>query len=179
MHLLFGWLMPVLLLLCVSSTAGAQNLGSEANTVCNFNPDQQLAVDYRRIQFPPKEKALGNKISYGKIWAPGDKPLTLFANTPVTVGGKDISDGAYTMFIVPEKKSWTLIISGAPTPAEKYDESQDLVKIPMDLGELPQAELEFTSYFAHTAPNQCNLRLDLGKARAWIVFKHKQKSEAA
>jgi len=83
------------------------------------------------------------------------------------------------MFIVPEKKSWTLIISGAPTPAEKYDESQDLVKIPMDLGELPQAELEFTSYFAHTAPNQCNLRLDLGKARAWIVFKHKQKSEAA
>src|SRR5215472_12029825 len=109
MHRLTSWLMLFLLVLCVWSTAGAQISGSEANTVCNFNQDQQLAVDYRRIQFPPKEKVLGDKIPYGKVWAPGDKPLTLFANTSVTVGGKDISDEAYTMFILPEEKSWTLI----------------------------------------------------------------------
>jgi hypothetical protein len=48
----------------------------------------------------------------------------------------------------------------------------------MDFGELLQVEPEFTAYFAHTAPNQCNLRLDFGKARAWIVFKQKQKSGA-
>src|SRR6516164_5156120 len=146
MHRFSGWLMPALLVVCVCSTAGAQNSTSDANTVCNFNPDQQLAVDYRRIQFPSKEKVLGKKVPYGKVWAPGDKPLTLSRSTDT---------------------------SG------KYDESQDLVKIPMEFGKLPQAEPEFTAYFAHTAPNQCNLRLDLGKARAWIVFKQKQKSGAA
>ena len=179
MHRFSGWLMPALLVVCVCSTAGAQNSTSVANTVCNFNPDQQLAVDYRRIQFPSKEKVLGKKVPYGKVWAPGDKPLTLFANTPVTVAGKDISDGAYTMFILPEEKSWTLIISRSTDVNGKYDESKDLVKIPMEFGELPQAEPEFTAYFAHTAPNQCNLRLDLGKTRAWVVFKQKPKNGAA
>ena len=179
MHRLTSWLMLFLLVLCVWSTAGAQISGSEANTVCNFNQDQQLAVDYRRIQFPPKEKVLGDKIPYGKVWAPGDKPLTLFANTSVTVGGKDISDGAYTMFILPEEKSWTLIISRSTDTSGKYDETQDIAKIRMDFGELPKAEPEFTAYFAHTAPNQCNLRLDVGEARAWIVFKQQQKSGAA
>ena len=150
---------------------------SAISTLINSLPS--IITGYRRIQFLPQEKVLGNKALYGKVWAPGDKPLTLFANTPVTVGGKDISDGAYTMFILPEEKSWTLIISRSTDTSGKYDESQDLAKIRMDFGELPQAEPEFTAYFAHTAPNQCNLRLDLGKARAWIVFKQKQKSGAA
>ena len=179
MHRFSGWLMSALLVVCVCSTAGAQNSTSDANTVCNFNPEQQLAVNYRRIQFPSKEKVLGKEVPYGKVWAPGDKPLTLFANTPVTVAGKDISDGAYTMFILPEETSWTLIISRSTDTSGRYDESQDLVKIPMEFGKLPQAEPEFTAYFAHTAPNQCNLRLDLGKARAWVVFKQKQKSGGA
>ncbi len=49
----------------------------------------------------------------------------------------------------------------------KYDEQQDLARIPMQFGELPKPESEFTAYFAHVAPDQRNMRLDLQKARAW------------
>ena len=94
-----------------------------------INSLPSIITGYRRIQFLPQEKVLGNKALYGKVWAPGDKPLTLFANTPVTVGGKDISDGAYTMFILPEEKSWTLIISRSTDTSGKYDESQDLAGV--------------------------------------------------
>jgi hypothetical protein len=43
----------------------------------------------------------------------------------------------------------------------------------MQFGQLPQAESKFTAYFAQTATNQCNLRLDLDKDRAWVVFERK------
>ena len=167
------WLILAVSLFTISAVSFAQTSVSDANTTCNFDPNKQLAVDFRRVELAPKKKALGNSIPYGKVWAPGGKPLTLFANTPFTVGGKDISDGAYTMFILPEEKSWTLIISKSTDTSGKYDEAQDVARIPMEFGKLPQAEPAFIAYFAHIAPDQCNLRLDLEKARAWVVFKRK------
>ena len=104
------------------------------------------------------------------MWAPGGKPLTLFANTPFTVGGKKIADGAYTMFVIPDEKSWTLIISKSTDTSGNYDEAQDIARIPMQFGELAQTESAFFAYFAHVAANQCNLRLDMEKDRAWVAF---------
>ena len=42
---------------------------------------------------------------------------------PVIVGGKEISDGAYTMFILPEARSWILIITRSTDTSGKYDQS--------------------------------------------------------
>jgi hypothetical protein len=68
MHRLTNWSMLILLIFCASSAARAQNVGSEANTVCNFNPDQQLAVDYHRISpdsiSPPGESPR----QQGSLW---------------------------------------------------------------------------------------------------------------
>jgi len=153
--------------------AVAQTSGADANTTCNFDANKQLAVEYQRLEIPHGKKALGTTIPYGKVWSPGGKPLTLFTNTPVSVGNTQIPDGAYTMFIVPEGKSWTLILSKSTDTSGKYDESRDLARIPMQFGKLMEAEPAFTAYFAHVAVNQCNLRLDLGKARAWVVFERK------
>ncbi len=167
----FRWLILAVLTLFVVVQGVAQNSSSTAaDTTCNFNADKQLAVAYQRIEIEHGKKS-NDSVSYGKVWAPGGKPLTLFTNTPVVVGGKNIPDGAYTLFLIPEEdKSWTLIVSKSTDTTGKYDETRDLVRIPMDFGKLQQAEPEFTAYFAHVAPNQCNLRLDLGKARAWTVF---------
>jgi hypothetical protein len=112
-------------------------------------------------------------VPYGKVWAPGGKPLTLFTNTPISIAGKEVPDGAYTMFIIPEEKSWTLIISKSTDTTGKYDEAHDLARIPMQFGMLLQGEPEFSAYFAHVAPGQCNLRLDAEKARAWVDFQRK------
>ena len=64
----------------------AANSVSDANTTCNFDPNQQIAVDYERVQLAPGKTALGSSVPYGKVWAPGGKPLTLFTTTPVSVG---------------------------------------------------------------------------------------------
>jgi hypothetical protein len=144
-----------------------------ANTTCNFDPNKQIAVDYEEFQLPAGKKEPGASVPYGKVWAPGGKPLTLFTNTQITIDGKNIADGAYTMFVIPEQKSWTLVISKSTDTSGKYDESHDLARIPMQFGKLPQAESAFSAYFAHVAADQCNLRLDVGKDRAWVVFQEK------
>ena len=175
MHRLLGCLVLALSVFFISGSPVAQTTSADATetATCNFDPNTQLAVEYQRIEVNPKKKVLGNEIPYGKVWTPGDKPMKLFTNTPVTVGGKDIPLGAYTMFVIPEQKTWTLIISKSTDTSGKYDEQQDFARIPMQFGNLLEAEPEFTVYFAHVSADQCNMRLDLQKARAWVAFKKK------
>ena len=157
--------------ICMNITAA--DSVSAANTTCNFDRNTQIAVDYEQFQLAAGNKAHATPVSYGTVWAPGGKPLTLFTNTPVSVGGEQLADGAYTMFIVPREKSWTLIISTSTDTSGKYDKNDDLARIPMGLGKLPSPEPEFSAYFAQAATKQCDLRLDLGKDRAWVAFKRK------
>ena len=168
-----GWFVLALSVLLMSGNPFAQTTSANATATCNFDSSKQLAVEYQRIQVSPKKKVLGKEVPYGKVWTPGDKPMKIFTNTPVAVGGKDILVGAYTMFVLPEEKTWTLIISKSTDTSGKYDEQQDLARIPMQFGELPKAEPQFSVYFAHVATDQCNMRLDLQKVRAWVVFKQK------
>ena len=172
MHRVLGCLILALSVCFISSNSVAQSTTpTTATATCNFDPNTQLAVEYRQIEVNPKKKALGNEIPYGKVWAPGDKPMELFTNTPLTLGGKEIPLGAYTMFIIPEQKTWTLVISKSTDTSGKYDEREDFARIPMQFGKLLEAEPEFTVYFAHVAADECNMRLDLQQARAWVAFK--------
>ena len=89
----------------------------------------------------------------------------------VSVGNTELPVGAYTLFVIPEQKTWTLVISQSTDTSGKYDEKGDFARIPMRCGILPQPEPQFSVYFAHVAPDQCNVRFDLQKSRAWIAIK--------
>ena len=167
------WLILAVFPFFICLKIAAANSSSAANTSSNFDRNTQIAVEYDQFQLAAGNKAHATSVAYGKVWAPGGQPLTLFTNTPVSVGGKQLADGAYTLFIIPQAKSWTLVISKSTDTSGKYDKNDDLARIPMDFGELPQPEREFSAYFAQTATNQCDLRLDLGKDRAWVAFKRK------
>jgi Protein of unknown function (DUF2911) len=167
------WLILGVFSLTVCVNVAAESSVSDANTTCNFGPTKQIAVDYERVQLSPGKKVLGSSVPYGKVWAPGGKPLTLFTNTPISVGNENVADGAYTMFIIPQEKSWTLIISKSTDTSGRYDKAQDLARIPLECYQLPEAEPAFTAYFAHVADNQCNLRLDLGDSRASVAIRMK------
>jgi hypothetical protein len=147
-----------------------QGTTSQATATCNFDAAKQIAVEYERMTVNVKKPVFGNEIAYDKVWAPGGKPMTLFVNSPVTVGGQRIPPGAYTMFAIPSEKQWTLVISRSTDTSGRYEEGDDLARLPMQYGELSSPESQFSIYFAHVAPGQCSMRLDLEKARAWVIF---------
>jgi hypothetical protein len=55
----------------------------------------------------------------------------------------------------------------------KYDNNQDLVRAPMQTGELSQDAGQLKVFFGHTAPKRCEMNVDYGKSRAWIEFMQK------
>lgn len=144
-----------------------------ATATCSFDADTDLTADYQKISFNLKKPVFGREIPYGKAWAPGGKPLTLFANSNLEIGGKILPRGVYTMFVLPTQKQWTLIISKSTDLTGSYDEQQDVVRVAMEPGVLPTPESEFKVSFAHLAPDQCSLRLDLATVGHWVTFQRK------
>jgi len=159
----------ILVTLFLAPLTFAQGTTSSATATCNFDDEKQLAVEYQRVVLNPKKPVPG-QVPFGKVWAPGGKPLTLFTNTPIQVGARNLPIGAYTMFVIPAAKQWTLIVSKSTDMSGAYDEQQDLVRVPMESGELPSPELEFSVAFEHVTPGQCNIRLDLDKTGHFVTF---------
>lgn len=159
-------------LLCAGA-AFSQVKSQSATATCNFDSTNQVAINYQRVPFDVKKKVLGNEIPYGKIWAPGGKPMTMFTNTALSIGGNDVPVGAYTLFVIPEKEAWTLVVSRSTDTSGKYDEQQDLARITMQFGQLGATERRFSIYFVHAAPNQCNMRLYLQKTGEFVTVTKK------
>jgi hypothetical protein len=137
--------------------------------VCTFVDDKQMSVRYNR----PAASGKKDELPIGKLWAPGDSPMHLFTEAPITVGTTQIPIGAYSVYLIPEKEKWTLIVNKNVTAGSKYDQQQDLVRAPMQTGKLTQVEKQLTIYFGHIAPRQCSMRVDYGQTRAWIEFDEK------
>ena len=142
---------------------------SAATATCNFDEQKQLVVEYQPVTLNLR-KPLSNQVPFGKAWAPGGKPMTLFTNTEVQIGSKMLPIGAYTMFVIPTSKQWVLIVSKSTDMSGAHQDADDLVRVPMDSGELPSPESSLAVSFAHVAPAQCNIRIDLEKYGHFTVI---------
>jgi hypothetical protein len=166
MHRVLSFFM-LLTSLSLASPMWAQDSGGTAT--CNYDDDKQLVLQYQHVTINLK-KPLSLQIPYGKVWSPAGKPMTLFTNTPIQIGSRNLPIGAYTLFVIPNSKQWTLVVSKSTDVNGSYDEQQDLTRVPMESGELPSPQPEFSVTFAHIAPDQCNIRLDLEKTGHFVVF---------
>lgn len=165
-------ILPLLLTLSIAGPLWAQDDAAGVSTSCNFDEEKQLVVQYQRVPINLK-KPLQVQIPFGKPWAPGGKAMTLFTNTPFQIGSKQLPVGAYTLFLIPNSKQWTLIVSKSTDTSGAYDQEQDLVRVPMDNGELPSPEGALNVSFAHVSAQQCNIRVDLDKLGHFAEFRQK------
>jgi hypothetical protein len=155
-------------LVIAGRTATAQQAdNSQESAVCTFDDGRQMSVRYT-----PAGTGR-NEISFGKVWMPGGSALTLFTETDVTLNGKTLPVGAYTVYLIPGKKTWTAVVSRNTAVTAKYDEKDDLARASMETGELGQAEPTLKVFFGHTGPKTCEFNVDYGKTRAWVEFKER------
>jgi len=69
---------------------------------------------------------------YGKVWRFGANENTeIRFYKKVTIGGKKIKAGTYSLFAIPNKDNWTIILNSQIDKwgAFSYDQSKDLVRI--------------------------------------------------
>jgi hypothetical protein len=159
-------MLPVLAVL--ARTEAMQQTAADSLTgsaTCTFDDGKQTTTRYKPVVFGRNEGA-----PMGQVWAPGGLAMALFTEAGVTLGNTLIPAGAYTMYLLPGKKDWTLIVSRNATIDSKYDKNQDLVRANMQTGELSQAEGQLKVFFGHIGPKRCEINVDYGKKRAWMDF---------
>jgi hypothetical protein len=147
-------------------TAQDKSAGPQPDTVsCNFADGTQVTVRYNRVPVSKKEK-----LRDGKIWMPGGSAMVLFSGGNLTFSGKQIPTGAYTLYLIPGRKDWTMVVSKNEKPDSPYDPGQDLARGTMDLGQLSQPTEGLRLYFGQMGPKQCNLRVYYGDIGAFTEF---------
>lgn len=150
--------------LCVVTLACAiSTLAQDAQTAyCNFDDGGQISV-----QYTPTVKEQPHN---GRVWSPG---ITLFVQTPVTLGTSQIGLGAYSIHIIPDKKNWTLIVNKDVKAGDAYQASQDVGRSSMEIGEIPEATKSLQLSFAHMSAKDCSLRVYYEKTGAFAEFMEK------
>ncbi len=157
------WKAAVLsLLLCpfaVGQGAGAPN----ATTTCTLEDGRQVYMRYNAV--PGKNERIVN----GKPWSPGGTPMTLFTEAPLTLGTSSIPIGAYTVYPIPAKNNWTLVVNKNVTPGSPYDEKQDVARAQMETAQVAQPSDTLEVAFAHVG-SRCSLRIYVGKTASFVDF---------
>jgi hypothetical protein len=91
-----------------------------------------VSVDYGR---PAKRgrTILGQVVPWGRVWRTGANAATqLRTDRDLVIGGTPVPAGTYTLWTVPERQGWTLIVNRQTGQwGTEYDESKDLARIPM------------------------------------------------
>jgi len=113
-----------------------------ATAKCALAGGKSVTIDYSS---PGKKGRVifGNLVPYGQVWRAGANEATTFVTTAdLTVGGRNVPAGSYTIFTIADKERWTLVISrktgewGIPYPGEKYD----FARVDMKVGSGPPLE---------------------------------------
>lgn len=127
-----------LVALVFSTDVSAQDFSSldkSPHDISYFKTSRKTPPSIKVLYGRPQKKGrtvFGNLVPYGKIWRTGANEateITFFSD--VTFGGKEIKAGTYTLFTIPEKKSWTIILNSARDVwgAYYYDEEKDIARI--------------------------------------------------
>lgn len=107
-------------------------------------------------------KVFGDLVPFGNVWRTGaNSATTLTFSDEVTIGGKKIPAGKYGLLSIPDKTSWTLIISkqlDVTSPAA-YKQESDVVRVVVNTMKTDTKMESFTMQFANLKPTSCELHI--------------------
>jgi hypothetical protein len=107
------------------------------NVAATIDGDQ-ITVSYGRpCTKDPKtgqpRKVWGTLVPFDKVWRLGaDEATQLTTQKALAIGGKEVPAGTYSLFMLPRENGAELIVNKQTGQwGTKYDQSQDLVRVPM------------------------------------------------
>jgi hypothetical protein len=140
-----------------------------ATAKCDPGGGKSLTIDYSSPRAKGR-KVFGGIVPYGEPWRTGANEATTFVTTAdLMVGGKQVPAGDYTLFTIPDKDKWTLIISkktkewGIPYPGA----DSDLLRAEMKAGATSAAVENFTISLDKGAKG-CTLKIEWENTSASI-----------
>ncbi len=153
----------------------SQRPSPPASTDCKLPDGKTIHVDYSSPRAKGR-KIFGGLVPNGEVWRAGANEATTFVTTAdMTVNGKDIPAGNYTLFTVPNQDKWTLIVSkktgewGIPYPGE----DSDLLRTDMKVSKTSSPVENFAIGFDQSG-DSCSLNMEWENTRASAKFDEKK-----
>jgi len=141
-----------------------------ATAKCDLPGGQSITVDYSSPRVKGRKIFGSDIVPYGEVWRTGANEATTFVTTPdVMVGNQHVPAGSYTIFTIPNKDKWVLIISkktgewGVPYPGA----DSDLARVNMKSSSTSALVENFTIAFDKGSKG-CTLRLEWENSRATV-----------
>jgi hypothetical protein len=154
------------LLFLATATIGHEAVSPHANAQCTFTNGKTVTVAYSSPRMRGR-KIFGGLVPYGEVWRTGaNEAATFVPNTAVSISGKTVPAGSYTLFTNPNPDKWTLIISKAtdnPYPGP----GKDVVRVDMEVSK-PSAPVEAFTISFDKIGNGCVMHLDWETTRASV-----------
>jgi hypothetical protein len=154
---------------CCFAQMGGGRPSPAASASCDLGGGKTVKTDYSSPRMKGR-KIYGGLVPFGEVWRTGANEATTFVtSSDVSVGGKTVPAGSYTLFTVPTADKWTLIVNkktgewGIPY---KY-ESDELARVEMKVSKLPSPLENFTIAYVKSGSG-CTLRVDWETTRASV-----------
>jgi hypothetical protein len=172
-------LFSIMVLACSTLTLAQQDKSKRpsppAQAECKLPDGKTVHIDYSSPRMKGR-KVYGGLVPYGQVWRAGaNEATTLITAANLSVGGKEVPAGTYTLFTVPKEDNWTLVISkktgewGVPYPGE----GDDLARVDMAASKLGSPMENFTINLNSTGSG-CTLQMDWETTRASIDLMEKK-----
>ena len=164
----------LLVLVCAFAAAAQQDKSKRpsppAQATWDIGGGKAVTIDYSSPRTKGR-KIYGELVPLGQVWRTGaNEATTLVTPVDLTIGGTTVPAGSYTIFTVPNKDKWTLIISkktgewGTDYPGQ----ANDLARVDMKVSALPSPAENFTISF-EKAGSGANLNIDWDTTRASVA----------
>jgi len=102
---------------------------SPLDSVTFIISDQPVKVCYGRPSSRGRTMLGGANVPYGKLWRTGaNEPTIFFAPIPLTVAGMKVSPGVYSLYTVPSRQEWEVIVNRSTSQWGEESNYTDKVK---------------------------------------------------
>lgn len=96
-----------------------------------------LLVDYGRPSRRGRE-IFGSLVPFNQVWRTGANAATTFVvDAPVQIAGQPLAAGTYTLYSLPSRNGWTLIVNGQTGQwGTEYTGVRDVMRVPMSVARI-------------------------------------------
>ncbi len=101
----------------------------------------------------------GDKLPYAQVWRLGANEATeIEFFKDVTIGGKKIKKGEYSIYAIPDSSQWTIIVNTETDiwGSFKYDEKKDVARVTVPVTPIANTIESFTIFFEEST-NGCSM----------------------
>lgn len=107
-------------------------------------------------------KIFGDLVPFGNVWRTGaNSATTITFSDAVTIGDKKVAAGKYGLLTIPDKASWTVIITkqlDVTSPAA-YKQENDVARVEVKPMKMDAKMETFTMQFADVKSTSCELHI--------------------